>query len=67
MAQKSGCRLRWKGFVFCKWQFSENMVALKKIGPEMDSISTKGRPNRVSKELAADLKRLFVMIYARPP
>jgi hypothetical protein len=47
----------WKGFIFYKWQFSENMVALSKIGPEMDSIKIKGRPDRVSKELAADLKK----------
>lgn len=47
----------WKGFIFYKWQFSENMVALSKIAPEMDSIKIKGRPDRMSKELAADLKR----------
>jgi len=47
----------WKGFIFYKWQFSENMAALSKIGPDMDSIKIKGRPDRVSKELAADLKK----------
>jgi len=49
----------WKGFIFYKWQFSENMVALSKIGPEMDSIKIKGRPDRMSTELAADLKKTF--------
>ncbi|GBF59313.1 hypothetical protein PbB2_03008 [Candidatus Phycosocius bacilliformis] len=47
----------WKGFIFYKWQFSESMVALSKIGPEMDTIKIKGRPDRVSKELANDLKK----------
>lgn len=47
----------WKGFIFYKWQFSESMSALSKIGTEMDTIKIKGRPDRTSKELAADLKK----------
>lgn len=49
----------WRGFIFYKWQFSENMTMLSKIASEMDSIKIKGRPDRVSRDLAADLKKVI--------
>ena len=47
----------WKGFIFYKWQFTECLAALSRIGSEMDSIVIKGLPDQASLAVALDLKK----------
>jgi hypothetical protein len=47
----------WKGFIYYKWQFSEIINKLTRIGAEMDSIKIKGRPDKRSLEEIHDLKK----------
>jgi hypothetical protein len=47
----------WKGFIYYKWQFSENFHSLTRISTQMDSVKIKGRIDKNLREEIEDLKK----------